>query len=394
MSGNLGAVLGKELLDALRDKRSLSMLALFVLIYPLIMWATLNHSIDKATRAERDTDEVFVIGGERTPTLLQKLEQDGIAVIARSDMDEAAIAAVLRERKQAAVVRIPPEFSSLYEDLRPARIELWFDSAAGQDSRLRRVESVLRSYGNGIAQSRLLAHGVSPAILAPVPLQLYDTATGASRSGRVIGAIFGVFFVATFYFCLNLAIDATAGERERRSLEILLAQPLRPLELIAGKWLACAALCAVGLSLELLVGHYVLASMPLEEIGVSWRLGLPNLLLLTVTALPLCLFAAAFEIALAMNSKSFKEAQTAVSFALLLPFIPVVVVPMLDINTQPWMYAIPVLAEQTLLLELAKGNAVGAQSFLTAAGVSLALAAVCIGFAGRRLASERFVLGV
>jgi sodium transport system permease protein len=393
MNRNLGAVLRKEMLDALRDKRSVSMLAVFVLIYPLIMWATLNNSIGKATRAERETDEVLVIGGERAPTLLQKFKQEGITVVARGNMDETAIAAALRERKQAAVVKIPEEFSSLYEDLRPARIELWFDSAADQEARLRRVESVLRSYEKGIARSRLLAHGVSPAVLAPAPLQLYDTATGASRSGRFIGAIFGIFFVATFYFCLNLAIDATAGERERRSLEILLAQPARPLELIAGKWLAGAALCAVGLSLELLVGHVVLKSMPLEEIGLSWRLGLPDLLLLTLTALPLCLFAAAFEIALAMNSKSFKEAHTAVSFALLLPLIPVIVVPMMDVNTRQWMYAIPVLAEQTLLLELAKGNTVSAQSFLTAAGVSLAAAAICIGFASLRLKSERFVLG-
>lgn len=394
MSRNLGAVLHKEMLDALRDKRSVSMLGMFVLIFPLIMWATLNHSIGKATRVERETNEVLVIGGERAPTLLQKFKQEGIAVIARDAMDEAAISAALRERKQAAVVKIPEEFSGLYDNLRPARIELWFDSAADPGARLRRVESVLRGYGNGIAQSRLLAHGVSPVILTPVPLQLYDTATGASRSGRFIGAILGIFFVATFYFCLNLAIDATAGERERRSLEILLAQPVRPMELIAGKWLAAAALCAVGLSLELLVGHFVLKSMPLEEIGLSWRLGLPNLLLLALTALPLCLFAASLEIALAMNSKSFKEAQTAVTFALLLPVIPVMGVPMMDLNTQQWMYAIPVLAEQTLLLELAKGNAVSALSFLTAAGVSLTAAAVCIGFASLRLKSERFVLGV
>lgn len=394
MSGNLGAVLRKEMLDAVRDKRSVAMLAMFVLIYPLIMWVTLNNNISKATRTEREITEVLVIGGERAPTLLQRLKQEGIAVIARSNMDEAAITGALRQRKQAAVVKIPEEFSGLYQNLRPARIELWFDSAVDDDERLHRVQSVLRSYGNDIARSRLLAHGVSPALLMPAPLQLYDTAPVASRSGRFIGAIFGIFFVATFYFCLNVAIDATAGERERRSLEILLAQPVRPLELITGKWLAATGLCAVGLSLELLVGHYVLKSMPLEEIGLSWRLGLPSLLLLAVTALPLCLFAASLEIALAMNSKSFKEAQTTVGFALLLPIIPVLVVPMMDVGTQQWMYAIPVLAEQTLLLELAKGNAISVQSFLTTAGVSLAAAAICIGLASLRLKSERFVLGV
>lgn len=392
--GLLWVVFRKELLDAVRDKRSATVLAMFVLLYPLIMWATLNTVIKKVTSAERETTEVIVIGGEHTPTLLQKLKQESINVADREELDEAAITAVLKQRQYVAVIRIAKDFPRLYAELRPARIELWFDSAAGQDSKLRRVEGVLRAYNAGIAQARLLAQGVSPVVLAPTPLQEYDTATGASRSGRIVGSMFGVFFIATFYFCLNLAIDATAGERERRSLEILLAQPVRPLELISGKWLAGAVVCAVGLSLELLVGHFVLKAMPLEELGLSWRLGLPNLFLLLLTALPLCLFAAAFEIALAMNSKSFKEAQTAVSFALLLPLVPVIVVPMLDLNVQPWMYAIPVLAEQTLMLELSKGNALGITPFLTAAGASLAAALLCIAFAGWRLKSERFVLGV
>lgn len=388
------AIFRKEVIDSLRDKRSLMMLAMFVFIYPLIMWSTLNNVINKATKADRETNEVVVIGASQAPTLMQQFKQQGITVLERDDMDEAAITALLKERKQAAVVRIPASFGKSYQELRPAEIELWSDSAADQRSKLERVTQVLNGYATSIAQSRLLAHGVSPAVLRPVQVQEYDTATSASRSGKIIGAIFGIFFVATFYFCLNLAIDTTAGERERKSLEILLAQPVKPLELIAGKWLAGALICAVGLSLELAVGHFVLKSMPLEEISLSWRLGLPSLLLLIVTALPLCLFASAFEIALAMNSKSFKEAQTAVSFALLLPLIPVIVVPMLDLNTQQWMYAVPVLAEQTLMLELAKGNAVAPSAFLTTAGVSLALALLSVAFASWKLKSEKFVLGV
>ncbi|MFN4291369.1 MAG: ABC transporter permease [Permianibacter sp.] len=387
-------VFRKELVDALRDKRSLITLAVFVMIYPLMMWGILNTSIQKATKVDRETNEVVVIGASQAPTLMQQLKEQGVTVLERDDMDEVAITALLRERKQAAVIRIPAGFGDKYQALRPSPIELWSDSAADQQSKLRRIEQVLRTYGNSVAQARLLAHGVSPAVLAPVPVQEYDTATSASRSGKIVGAIFGIFFVATFYFCFNMAVDTTAGERERRSLEILLAQPVKPFELIAGKWLAGALLCAVGLSLELIVGHFVLTSMPLEEISMSWRLGLPNLLLLIVVALPLCLFAAAFEIALAMNSKSFKEAQTAVSFALMLPLIPAFVVPMLDMNTQQWMYLVPVLAEQTLMLEMAKGNVVPVTAFLSAAGVSLALALLSVGFASWKLKSERFVLGV
>jgi sodium transport system permease protein len=393
-TSGLFAVLQKELRDALRDRRALLMVGLFVLIYPLVMAASLHRMIEREARADREEIEVGVIGAEAVPTLVQQLGERGITVRPLDDAGEAAIATRLAERQLTAVIRVPDTFAPRYLQLRPAPLELWHDSVAGQAAKLRRVEEVLRGYRSDIAQARLLAHGVSPVVSNPIDLRQYDVASRASRSGKLLGAIFGVFFVATFYFCMSLAIDATAGERERRSLELLLAQPVPPFAVIAGKWLAGAALCAVGLGLELAFGHALLSALPLEQIGMSWRLGLPGLTLIWLAALPLCLFAAAFEIALALNSKSFKEAQTAVGFALLLPLIPVIVVPMLDLDTRPWMYAVPVLAEQTLLLGLARGEALPWTAFATAAGVSLAAAAGALWLATRRIASERFVLGI
>jgi sodium transport system permease protein len=203
-----------------------------------------------------------------------------------------------------------------------------------------------------------------------------------------------MFFVTSFIFCMNTAMDTTAGERERRSLEVLLAQPVKPFDLIVGKWLATASLAVVGLTLELLVAHLILTWMPLEELGMSWRVGLPLLLGMIATAIPLCLFAAAFEIALAMNAKTFKEAQTMMSFALLLPMLPAVLIPMLDLRHALWMYAVPIVSNQTLMLEVAKGQAVGVLPYLLTTGSSLLGTALAIGFATWRLRSENYVIGV
>jgi sodium transport system permease protein len=134
--------------------------------------------------------------------------------------------------------------------------------------------------------------------------------------------------------------------------------------------------------------------MPLEEIGMSWRMSWPLLFGMIASAVPLCLFAAAFEIALAMNAKTFKEAQTMMSFAVLLPMLPSILIPMLDLNTATWMYVVPVLANQTLLLELAKGQAVGLLPMVLTIGSSLVAAIAAIGFAAWRLRSEQYVLGV
>ena len=171
-------------------------------------------------------------------------------------------------------------------------------------------------------------------------------------------------------------------------------QAVRPFDLLAGNWMAAALVSVLGMTLELLVAHFILKWMPLEELGMSWRLSLPSMLMVIAVSIPLCLFAAAFEIALAMNAKSFKEAQTMMSFAILLPMLPVIVVPMLDLNTATWMYALPVLANKTLLLEVAKGQAIGLLPFVLTAGVPLLGAALAIGFATWRIKSERYVLGV
>ncbi|HYD78824.1 MAG TPA: ABC transporter permease [Paucimonas sp.] len=388
-------VLRKELTEALRDRRALCMLLLFITLYPAMLWLTVHKTLERSAKSDKEAMEIVVIGGDRAPTLLAQIGQRNVTAALRDDMSENEITELLRTRKHAAVIRIPEEFEENYRAMRPAPIELWYDSAADQQiAKLRRLEALLRNYNAGIAQSRLLAHGVSPATLVPIRLQEYDIASSASRSAGFAGVMLGLFFATAFFFSMNTAMDSTAGERERNSLELLMAQPVRPLELIAGKWIAAAALSVVGLTVELLIAHFILKWMPLEEIGMSWSLSVPMLLAVCLTSIPLCLFAAALEIALAMNARSFKEAQALMTFAILIPMLPPIIVPLLDLKTASWMYAVPVLSNQTLLNELAKGQNLGPLPFLLTAGGAIVAAILAVGVATWRLRSERYVLAV
>lgn len=387
-------VFRKESREAFRDRRALGVMMMIVIIYPMMLWVALHKIIDMSVKGEHENVALVVIGASQVPTLVSLLEQKNIKITARDDMIEPDVTDMLRKREVVAVIKVGAKFTDNYNSMRPARIELWFDSATDQQSKLRRIEAVLHNYNAMIASSRLLAHGVSSAALTPIQLQSFDTATNASRSVQFLGALLGIFFAASFFFCLNTAMDTTAGERERRSLEVLMAQPVHSLELILGKWLATATLAVIGLVLELTVAHLILKFMPLEEIGMSWRMGWPMLIGMMACAVPLCLFAAAFEIALAMNARTFKEAQTMMSFAVLLPMMPTIIVPMLDLNTANWMYAVPVLNNQTLLLEVAKGQVLGILPYALTIGSSLVAALAAIGFAAWRLNSEKYVLGV
>lgn len=386
-------VLIKELRESLRDKRSLALLALFTLMYPALLGFLLNQWIDRATKPEREGIALAVIGGAQAPTLMAQLKQKNITVQDSAPLTEAGIGDLLRSRKVVALLRLPDQFVADYQAMRPARIELWYDSAAEQDGR-RDVEEVLRAYDANIASARLLAHGVSPATLSPVRVQRYDTGTTAARSAGLIGGILGFLFFPAFICGVSAAVDSTAGERERRSLEVLMAQPIRTWELITGKWLAAAALSVFGVTIELMLAHALLSWMPLEEIGMSWRVSWGSLLLVCLASVPLSLFAAGLQIALAMNARSFKEAQSVLSLVMLVPMLPGIAVSMLELKTANWMYWVPMLSNQTLLRETAKGVDIGMLPFVLTFVCSALAALAAVAFASWRMKSERYVLAV
>lgn len=386
-------VFKKEFRETLRDRRSLVLLALFTLMYPLMLGYMLNKQIERATQPEREGMELAVIGAAQAPNLMAQFKQKNVTVKQVDAMDEEAIGELLKSRKVVAVLRIDDKFTENYQAMRPAQVELWFDSAIDHGPRVRDVEAVLNAYSMDIASARLLAHGVSPVTMAPVKVQRYDTGGTAGRSG-VIGAMIGFLFFPAFGCCLSAAVDSTAGERERRSMEVLMAQPLRTWELIGGKWLAAGILSVIAITLELALAHGILSWLPLEEVGTSWRVTSGDLALICLASVPLSMLAASVHIAMAMNAKSFKEAQTTASVVMLVPMIPGVVVSMMELKTAAWMYAVPMLSNQTLLGEVAKGQDIGAMPYLLTFFSSMVPALAGVAFASWRLRSERYVLAV
>ncbi len=384
----------KELKESMRDKRALSLLFLFIFMYPLMLGYFMKEQIDRATTPEREGIELVVIDARQAPNLMAQLKQKNVTVVDHEDMGEDAIAELLKGRKVVAVLRISKKFTEDYQAMRPAHIELWFDSASEKGARQRDVEEVINNYTNSIASARLLAHGVSPATLQPIALQRYDTGGTAARSALMIGAILGFMFLPAFACCMSAAIDSTAGERERRSLEVLMAQPASSWQLLTGKWLAASMLAVIGVTLELILAHAILSYLPLEEAGISWRVSTGNLLLVCLVSAPLSLLAGAMTITLAMNSKSFKEAQTMASLLMLVPLLPGVVVSVMELKTATWMYAVPMLSNQTLLKELTKGLDQGVLPYLMTLLSSAIPALLLIAYASWHMKSERYVLAV
>ena len=386
-------VLRKELRDALRDRRSLRTLAMMTLLYPLVMWTVLNNNINRQERQESAPIRVGIVGAAQAPQLVARFEQAGIATDSLDAADAAAITARVADPRYAAVLELSADFAQRYAAQQPARVALWHDSVRTKPAPLDKIAAVLKAYAQDATTARLTSQGVSLAHLKPLQVERFDTATPVTRAGRHIAVLFGIFLIGVFYFGMDIAIDSSAGERERRSLEILLAQPVRALDLVVGKWLAATLVCATGLALEFVIGHCMLQALPLENIGLSWQVTAQDLALVYLVALPLCLLAPALQIAVALNSRTFKEAQSSIMLVLVVAMVPAFM-PAFDLELQDWWYRVPLLAEQTLLLDLSRDGTLDLRHALTAMGVSLAGAMACIAFAARRLGSERYVINV
>jgi len=387
MTAKALAVFAKETLDAARDRRSLTSALSFALFGPLVLAMALT------TIAKTSDDaplKLAVAGAGNAPSLVQYLEQNGVEVA----QPPADIQTAVRSGDLKLALVIPRDYGKDFRASRPARVELVHDaSRLGSSTPVRRVEKLLQRYSAQVAGLRFSARGISPEVASPVRLSEVDLSSAASRAAFAL-ATFPIFLLmAAFIGGMNVAIDTTAGERERGSLETLLVHAVPRLDLVVGKWMAAVLFNLFAVLLTLLFSFLVLRWDRLQQMDIPVALSVDDALRLLALLLPLALLAPALQMLIALFARSFKEAQTQLSLLMLLPMIPGLLLSFQSFEPKPWMRAVPILAQQVLMRDLLYGKAaVPAVQALTA-GATLALAVVCIGVTARLLHHERIVLG-
>ncbi len=289
---------------------------------------------------------------------------------------------------------IPEDYAEDFRASRPARLELVFDASRSDLRRpAQRVRDLVDRYGAQVAGQRLTARGLSPQVARPVRLDEVDLSTAAARAALVLG-MFPIFLMmAAFIGGMNVAIDATAGERERGSLEPLLVHAVSRADLAAGKWMAAAAFNLLGVALTVLVSFLALRWDRLERLDVPVALSVGDALRILALLIPLALFAPALQMLVALFARSFKEAQTYLSLLLFVPILPGFAFAFQRVGDEPWMHGVPMLAQQVLISDLLRGEAAAPAAHALAAAATLAAAALCVAVTARMLRHERIVLG-
>ena len=347
----------KEVVDNFRDRRTLlSALIMGPLFGPILFAFIINLSVNQTLNGADDTLELPVIGREHAPNLVTYLESRNMTVVAGPDTRAAAIERVGSGDLDVVVV-ISASFGEDLAELTPATVEVITDQANTQtEQESRRVSRALRSYAQELAVMRLNVRGVNPVLMRPLNIDEVDVSTPSGRSAILLGMLSYFFIFALLTGGMNLAIDATAGERERGSLEPLLCLPVKRDHLIYGKILAACLFMAISLSLSLTCFHFVLKFMPLQDLGMTPNFGPAIVVIAFFLLVPFALVGASLMTLVASFTKSFKEAQTWVSVVLLAPTMPILVASILMVRSSTALMFVPSLSQHLLLIGLIRNE--------------------------------------
>jgi sodium transport system permease protein len=378
----------KELLELVRDRRTLMLTLLFApLLGPLLFlgMATLGESKQKE-QLEKPMS-IAVAGAERAPNLVAWLAGQGIARKDVADPDAA-----IRAQDEDVYLRIGNDFGKDWRAGKPALVEIVHDSTRHDaDIPVRRLESLLGAYNQQVGALRLLARGINPGVAAPMTVSHRDLSTPEARGATLAAMLLPYLLIlGAFMGSLQLVLDTTAGERERHSLEPLLSTPASRGAIVSGKIAAACSTGVVALVITLIVFRLGAAVAP----GAAKQLavGFGEMLLMLVVLLPMVFLGGSLLTFLAAAAKSVKEAQSYTTVLVLLPMIPTVILMVSPVKNQLWMFAVPFLAQNQMLLKVIRSEAITPAQWVVYLVAGFGLAALIWYAAVHRYGQERLAV--
>jgi sodium transport system permease protein len=366
-------ILGKEILDGIRDFKSLST-ALFMPIFFAIFSLGSMHFI---VSMQNSNDQIIlpVQGMENAKPLMNWLTEAGITVVPAPDNPEENILS----KASDVILIIPENFSENFREQRPATIDLLSDhSNSKTQGKVRKVRQLIGQWSMKIGSLRLLTRNISPAIASPTVINDVNVSTDQRVAAKILASFPMFTILIVFASGIGMASDMTAGERERKSLEPLLINPVPYTYVFLGKWSAAVlvtfCITLLGIGLQILSINVA----PLEELGIRLTMGLTELVLIVVIAIPVILLACALQLLVSLFAKSFKDAQSYNSLIVMLPMVPGIYLTFNSGSAESWQMLIPILGPTALIVDVIGGEPVVLQHVIMASGTSMVITTLLI----------------
>ena len=367
----LTTVFKKEVRENIRDRRALfNSLLLGPLLFPLLfvgmMWFLESAERERAEK----TLELPVIGAEYAPSLIRFLQQQGTDIQPEPENPEELVLS----QEVPVVLRILPEFPDKWKEGLPAPVEVISDPSRQESSAsIRKLKGLLGGYGQQIGALRLQLRGVSPQLMSPIMIKDVDLSTPKSRAILAVIFLPYVLMITAFTGATHLAMDTTAGEKERKSLEPLLINPVPRWQIMTGKMITTMVFAMASLALTLVSFRIVLPYMPVGAFGMDLTLGLETLLKILLIISPVAILAAALLTLLASFAKSYREAQSYMGLVILIPMIPSLIFMANPIKAETWMMSVPLFSQNLLIGEVIRGESVALPWYILSVASTLVI---------------------
>lgn len=377
-------VMRKELTESLRDRRTLfTSLLLGPIFAPVFFILVLKLALAQSVASQDETVPVTVVNAAAAPNLVQHLRESGLDITLREGKDPD-IRGWIANSDDLVVLAVPEHFAPRFTQGRPAAVLVYADGSESKaERRAARVRDAIAGYSGLIGALRLQARGVSPEVVHAVVVDQVDVSTPSARATLVLGMLSYVILLVTLLGGLYLAIDATAGERERGSLEALLTVPVVREHLIYGKVAASAVMMIIALALVTASISGALGAVPLETFGMSANFGPGIAWRVFLNVAPFALVGAALLTVVASFTKSYKEAQSWLGIVMLVPTVPIAIAGVLSVQPSATLMVVPSLSQHLAIQGLMRGEPLPAGWMLLAAGSALVFGLVLTWIAGR-----------
>jgi sodium transport system permease protein len=378
----------KEMKDGMRDFRSVLCVGIAAIAVPLgLMW--MFTSVSSASK--NSGIKLPIVGSQFAPAFVDWLKkQEGIEVLP----GPADPARAVREMEAELVLVIDKDFSENMTRGIPARVKLVSDSSRGfVQMKAASVAMLIQAYSVELTRSRLIALGVDPAVMTPLLLEEV-TASGAQQFLASLLTILPMMLVMTALTGgMMIAIDATAGERERGSLEPLLLSPVARSILAAGKWLAASAFSSITLGIATCLMVFLVKRVRWDEMSVRFPLSNGDWISLLVLIVPLTLLINALMVLASTFARSFREAQGYMTFVVALTFVPGLFSTSDSLSNRPWLASIPVLGQFALATDVLNGKPASVPLHALAVITTLGCTFAILTLTGYMLKREKIIFG-
>jgi sodium transport system permease protein len=357
----IAVVYQKELTEWLRDRRTLISTVLVPLfIFPILISGMISLSSVLIGSAKKEIPKVMIIGGDDSPDVVADLRANKeieIVPYAENWKDQ------ISNKEIRAAVEIPKGFQASLENGTSDTVKIdYYEGEIKSEFGADHVESSLKAYRDDVIKKRLEAKNLSATLISPFDTTKENVAPPEKVGGASIGSFIGyVVIILSMTGAMYPAIDLTAGEKERGTMETILSSPISRLDLVLGKFLlvlsaslatAILSVTSMGLSFAYM-GHSIASN---AEHPINMNLGLTSVVAVFLMALPLSVLFAAVLMTIALFAKTYKEAQSYLTPMTFVIVIPAVASVLPGVELTPRLALIPILNTSLICKEIITGT--------------------------------------